>query len=54
MSEAFKRGCKELGINPQVKSEPDCYWCNHYPDKKSGEGLRLFLSSEEMLEEADD
>jgi len=41
---AFDRLCKALGINPEVKSEPDCFWCNNYPKKRKGEGLRLFDS----------
>jgi len=41
---AYDRLCKELGINPEVKSEPDCFWCNNYPEKKKGEGLRLLDS----------
>jgi len=46
-SHAFERFCKELGINPQTKSESNCYWCNNYPDKRKGEGRRLFQDSSE-------
>ena len=41
---AYESGCKELGINPQVKSKPGCGWCRDYPDKMKGEGMRLFQS----------
>lgn len=45
--DAFKRFCKELGINPETKSEKDCYWCNAHPEKKKGDGLKLFRTEEE-------
>lgn len=39
---ALERLCKALKINPKVKSDPDCGWCEDYPEKKKGEGLTLF------------
>jgi len=47
IKKAFMKGCNELGINPQVKSDPNCGWCKSYPDKKAGEGLRLFQTSDD-------
>lgn len=38
---ALERFCKEIGINPKTKSDPDCGWCIDYPEKKNGEGLSL-------------
>ena len=40
-SEALERLCKELGINPKTKSDPNCGWCEDYPQNKKGEGLKL-------------
>jgi hypothetical protein len=39
---AFERLCKDLGINPVVRSDMDCGWCNEYPHYRKGEGLKLF------------
>lgn len=47
-SKALERGCKKLGINPETKSDKNCFWCYLYEDKKvtqrerKGEGLKLF------------
>ena len=38
---ALHRFCTEMGINPVTKSDPDCTWCEQYPEKKNGEGLGL-------------
>lgn len=43
MGIALIRFCRELGINPVVKSEPNCFWCKEYPEKKQGDGLRLLV-----------
>lgn len=40
-SEGLQRFCKELGINPKTKSDPECGWCEDYKEKKAGEGLGL-------------
>ena len=39
---ALERLCKKIGINPKTKSDPECYWCKKYPEKKNGEGMSLF------------
>ena len=39
---AFIRFCKDLGVNPIVRSKIDCGWCGDYPSKRRGEGLQLF------------
>lgn len=41
-SEAMTRFCKALGINPVTRSDPECGWCKDYPEKRKGEGMRLF------------
>ena len=46
-TEALERLCKKLGINLQTKADPDCGWCEDYPEKKKGEGLKLFRKNEE-------
>lgn len=38
---ALHRLCTEMGINPITKSDPDCFWCKEYPEKKNGEGVGL-------------
>lgn len=40
--EAFERFCKDLGVNPETKSTPDCSWCRDYLHYRKGEGLPLF------------
>lgn len=39
---AFERFCKDLGINPETKSEIGCGWCRQYIHYRRGEGLKLF------------
>jgi len=51
-AEALERFCKEIGINPKTKSDPNCGWCfedNGKPTKPyeghrsiEGEGMKLF------------
>jgi hypothetical protein len=41
-ADAFVRFCKDLSVNPVVRSKPNCGWCNDYPDMRRGEGVRLF------------
>ena len=50
-SKAYERLMKSLEINPVVRSEPNCFWCADYPEKRIGEGLRLFGDSELSTEE---
>lgn len=47
-AEAFTRFCSDLGVNPTVRMRPSCTWCEHYPEKRRGEGLRLFQDKEEL------
>lgn len=51
-AKALERFCKEIGINPVTKSDPNCGWCfeedntptKEYEGKKeiNGEGMKLF------------
>jgi len=41
-AEALERFCKDLGINPVVRSAPGCCWCRDYPHYRKGEGVKLF------------
>lgn len=45
--EAFKRGVKELGLDPPVASDPSCGWCH---DTYEGEGdpIRSFRADYEF------
>ncbi len=43
---AFLRLCALYNLDPQTKSDKDCFWCNDYPEKKKkGEGLSLMKSN---------
>lgn len=42
LAAAFRRFCKDLGINPITRSDPDCGWCREYLHYRKGEGLKLF------------
>jgi hypothetical protein len=46
-AEAFEKLCLDLDINPVTRSRPDCGWCANYPNKRRGEGVRLFSKKEE-------
>lgn len=48
-SEAFERFAKDLGINPEVKSKLDCYWCKTNPEYRKGEGLKLFKEEDKNV-----
>ena len=39
---ALQRFCRELCIDPETKSRPECRWCQDYPEKMKGEGVHLF------------
>ena len=48
LADAFKRFCRNLGINPVTRSDPSCSRCRNYPHYRKGEGLELFKDAAGM------
>lgn len=44
---ALERFCKEISINPKVKSKPDCNWCKNPEKNIKGDGMPLLETEEQ-------